>query len=256
MKNNNITNGSIALSTGSTNNVGTFPVWHDYSSINPADSDDVIVGKVSEINQYAKLNEVAYNTIKINFIKNKDEILMKCKEYNDIIYIIDQITKYTEYTEDNCYTILDTINAIHSNIRLATKYPRVINLFMETVVNLKNELIKEFRKLINKLKCNSTSDALNSLQESLYIQVDIEEFVNPIINVIDRFEENSEENGFDYENYTKEIACALSLLYRKTKFELYLSYLDKKYEYVSNEILDKLDTILSDITIDIPIENK
>ena len=253
MKNNNITNGSIALSACSTNNVGTIPVWHDYSSINPADSDDVIVGKVSEIDQYAKLNEVAYNTIKINFIKNKDEILMKCKEYNDITYIIDQITKDLE---DNCYTILDTINTIHSNIRLATKYPRVINLFMETVVNLKDELIKEFRKLINKLKCNSTSDVINSLQESLYIQVDIEEFVNPIINVIDRFEENSEENGFDYENYIKEIACALSLLYRKTKFELYLSYLDKKYEYVRNEILDKLDTVLSDITIDIPIETK
>ena len=253
MKNNNITNGSIALSACSANNVGTIPVWHDYSSINPADSDDVIVGKVSEIDQYAKLNEVAYNTIKINFIKNKDEILMKCKEYNDITYIIDQITKDLE---DNCYTILDTINTIHSNIRLATKYPRVINLFMETVVNLKNELIKEFRKLITKLKCNSTSDVINSLQESLYIQVDIEEFVNPIINVIDRFEENSEENGFAYEEYIKEIACALSLLYRKTKFELYLSYLDKKYEYVRNEILDKLDTILSDITIDIPIENK
>lgn len=253
MKNNNITNGSISVSACSTNNVGTTPVWHDYSVIDPVSSDDTIVGKVSEIDQYAKLNKVAYNTIKINFIKNKDEILMKCKEYNDIIYIIDQITKYPE---DNCYTILDTINTIHSNIRLATKYPRVINLFMETVVNLKDELIKEFRKLINKLKCNSTSDVINSLQESLYIQVDIEEFVNPIINVIDRFEENSEENGFDYEKYIKEIACALSLLYRKTKFELYLSYLDKKYEYVRNEILDKLDTILSDITIDIPIENK
>lgn len=257
MKNNNITNESISVSMSSnTNNVGTVPIWYDNSAIDPIVSNDNIVGKVHEENQYNKLSTISYNTIKINFMKNKDEILMKCKEYDDITYIIDQIANYQEDDDGESDTILDIIHAVDKNIKLAKKYPDVISILTNIIVTLKNDLIKEFRSLIHKLKSNSTSDTLNLLQESLYIQVDVEEFISPIANLIYRLEKNTEENEYDTEQYIHGIATSLSLLYRKTKFDLYLSYLDKKYNGVRKEILDKLNTVLSNITIDISINDK